>query len=98
MEERIKLKAFYLSAAPAYGLIRRGCSPAKLGTARYAMAARRAQPAAGRGWQALQTKASGPGDQARPRGPQTSRRAATAARCVPSRARSDQAAEQETAC
>eukprot|EP01046_Picozoa_sp_COSAG06_P065970 COSAG06_NODE_16439_length_1001_cov_2.678492_1_plen_204_part_00 len=33
----------------------------------------------------------------RPRGPQTSRRAATAARCVPSRTRSDQAAEQETA-
>ena len=44
-----KLKAFHLSAAPAYGLIRRRCSPAKLGTARYAMAARRAQPAASKG-------------------------------------------------
>ena len=32
------------------------------------MAARWAQPAAGRGWRAQQTKASGPGDQARPRG------------------------------
>ena len=92
-----KLEAFLLPAAPAYGLIRRGYSPANLPSARYAMAARRAQPAAGKGWPAQQTKASGPGDQARPRGPQTSRRAATAARCVPSRARSDQAAEQETA-
>ena len=89
-----KLEAFHLSAAPACGLIRRGYSPANLSSARYAMAA---QPAARKGWPAQQTKASGPGDQARPRGPQTSRRAATAARCVPSRTRSDQAAEQETA-
>ena len=49
-----KPEAFHLSAAPACGLIRRGCSPAKLGTARYAMAARRAQLAAGRGWRAQQ--------------------------------------------
>eukprot|EP01050_Picozoa_sp_SAG11_P006860 SAG11_NODE_552_length_8583_cov_3.699081_4_plen_206_part_00 len=41
-----KLKAFLLPAAPAYELIRRGCSPANLPNARYAMAARRAQPAA----------------------------------------------------
>ena len=67
MEERGELKVLSLPAAPAFGLIRRGCSPANLGTARYAMAARRAQPAAGRGWRAQQTKASGPGDQARPR-------------------------------
>ena len=45
-----KLKALPPSAAPAFGLIRRGCSPAKLGTARSAMATRRAQPAAGKGW------------------------------------------------
>ena len=44
-----------LPAAPAFGLIRRGCGPANLGTARYAMAARWAQPAAGRGWWAQQT-------------------------------------------
>ena len=45
-----KLEAFRLPAAPAYGLIRRGYSPANLPSARYAMAARRAQPAAGKGW------------------------------------------------
>ena len=58
MEERWKLKAFLLPAAPACGLIRRGYSPANLGTARYAMAARRAQRAAGRAWRSQQTKAS----------------------------------------
>ena len=70
-----KLKAFPPSAAPAYGLIRRGCSPAKLGTARYAMAAWRARPAADKGR---------PGDQARPRGLKPRAAAAAAARRVPS--------------
>ena len=56
-------------AALAYGLIRRGCSPANLASARYAMAAWRARPAADGGGLAQRTKASGPGDQiARPRG------------------------------
>ena len=64
--DKPKLEAFRFPAAPAYGLIRRGYSPANLPDARYAMAARWAQPAAGKGWRAQQTKASGPGDQARP--------------------------------
>jgi hypothetical protein len=76
-----------LPAALAYGLIRRGCSPANLASARYAMAAWRARPAADGGRLAQQTKASGPGDQARPRGLKPRAAAAAAARCVPSRRR-----------
>ena len=57
-----------LPAALAYKLIRRGYSPTNLANARYAMAARWARPAADGGRLAQLTKASGPGDQARPRG------------------------------
>ena len=74
-----------LPATLAYKLIRRGCSPANLDSARHAMAARRAWPAADGGGLAQQTKASGPGDQARPRGLKPRGAAAAAARCVPSR-------------
>ena len=49
-----------LPATLAYGLIRRGCSPANLANARYAMAAWRAWPTADGGRLAQQTKASGP--------------------------------------
>jgi hypothetical protein len=48
-----------LPAALAYGLIRRGCSPANLASARYAMAARRAWPTADRGTLAQQTRLAG---------------------------------------
>ena len=72
-----KTVASRLPAALAYKLIRRGCSPADLATlARYAMAARRARPAADKGW---------PGDQARPRGLKPRAAAAATARRVPSR-------------
>ena len=45
-----------LPAAPAYGLIRRGCSPANLANARYAMAAWWAWPTADGGRLAQQTR------------------------------------------
>ena len=48
-----------LPAAPAYGLIRRGCSPANLVNARHAMAARWAWPAAEGGRLAQQTRLAG---------------------------------------
>ena len=74
--ENRKLKTSLLPAALAYGLIRRGCSPANLASARYAMAAWWARPTADKGW---------PGDQARPRGLKPRAAAAAAARRVPSR-------------
>ena len=54
-----KTVASRLPAALAYGLIRRGCSPANLVSARYAMAARRAWPAADGGRLAQQTRLAG---------------------------------------
>ena len=51
-----------LPAALAYGLIRRGCSPANLANARYAMATRRAWPAADGGRLAQQTRLAGHDD------------------------------------
>ena len=59
LEGKPKELASRLPAAPAYGLIRRGCSPANLVNARHAMAARRAWPAADGGRLAQQTRLAG---------------------------------------
>ena len=74
-----------LPAALACGLIRRGCSPANL-VKRAPCYGRAAGVARSRRRQASTAgKASGPGDQARPRGLKPRGAAAAAARCVPSR-------------
>ena len=86
-----------LPAALAYGLIRRGCSPANLVNARHAMAARWAWPAAEGGRLAQQTRLAGqaikPGQGASsPAAPLQPLPGASPP------AGSDQATEQETAC
>ena len=86
-----------LPAALAYGLIRRGCSLANLANARYAMAARRAWPAADGGRLAQQTRLAG---QAIKPGQGASSPAAPL-QPLPGASPpvgSDQATEQETAC
>ena len=86
-----------LPAALAYGLIRRGCSPANLANARYAMATWWAWPTADGGRLAQQTRLVG---QAIKPGQGASSLAAPL-QPLPGAsppAGSDQATEQETAC